>query len=244
MIYFRGCMSRERVKKISDATEELLKRAKVDYRILDNEGCCGSVLLRTGFQEDALEIIKETFKNLKGEKVLVSCAGCYRTFKEDYPEVLGETLDVIHTSHLFLELIKQEKLRLSMDEEEVTYHDPCHMGRHMGEYKTPRQIIRAYAKLVEMERNQEKARCCGAGGGVRSAFPELSSEIARMRMDDAKSTGAQSLVTCCPFCVHNLESVQEGYIKSSDTVAEDKQGSMNIMDLSQFLLERIKVEED
>jgi Fe-S oxidoreductase len=61
-------MSRERVKKISDATEELLKRAKVDYRILDNEGCCGSVLLRTGFQEDALEIIKETFKNLKGKK--------------------------------------------------------------------------------------------------------------------------------------------------------------------------------
>ena len=231
MIYFRGCLSREKLKKIPYTTEKLLKIAGIPYQILDNEGCCGSILLRTGFYDDALQIMAETVKELKGEKVLVSCAGCYRTFKQDYPEILGENIDVIHTSHLFLELIKEGKIRPSATQEEVTYHDPCHLGRHMGEYEIPRQVIGPYAELVEMERNREQARCCGAGGGVRSAFPELSKDIGRMRLDDAKDTGAGTLVTSCPFCISNLELAQES-----------SSGKITIMDLSQFLLRRMKHE--
>ena len=100
MIYFRGCLSREKLKEIPQATEKLLEIANINYKILENEGCCGSVLLRTGFVEDALEVMQETYQDVKGEKVLVSCAGCYMTFKEDYPELLGKKVDVIHTSHL------------------------------------------------------------------------------------------------------------------------------------------------
>lgn len=248
MIYFRGCLSRERLNNITNATEKVLQKADIEYKILDNEGCCGSVLLRTGFQDDALEIMQDTFKVIQDEKVLVSCAGCYRTFKEDYPEILGETVNVIHTSHLFLELIEKGIIEPSATKEEVTYHDPCHLGRHMGEYETPRKVIKSYAKLVEMEHNQEKARCCGAGGGVRSAFPELSQEIAGMRLNDAKVTGARTLVTCCPFCILNLEATQESSSKRSltDGKLDDasstgkKSDNMIIMDLSQFLLKRLK----
>lgn len=231
MIYFRGCLSREKLQKIPDATEKLLKKAGINYKILDNEGCCGSVLLRTGFHDDALNIIQDTLQDIKGEKVLVSCAGCYRTFKEDYPEILGQQIDVIHTSQLFSELIEKGRLELSVTNEKVTYHDPCHLGRHMGEYETPRKVMDPYAELVEMERNREQARCCGAGGGVRSAFPELSEEIGRIRLDDAKDTGAGTLVTCCPFCISNLELAQ----KSSS-------GNITLMDLSQFLLRRLNHE--
>jgi len=163
---------------------------------------------------------------------LVSCAGCYRTFKHDYSEILGENIDVIHTSHLFHELIKEEKIKPLVTQEEVTYHDPCHLGRHMGEYETPRQVIAPYAGLVELDRNRDKARCCGAGGGVRSVFPELSGEISTMRLDDAKVTGATTLITCCPFCISNLELAQHN----------SSGNQLNIMDLSQFLLRRLKHE--
>jgi Fe-S oxidoreductase len=224
-------MSREKIKEISDDTEELLEKAEINYNILDNEGCCGSVLLRTGFQDDALEIMQETLNHLKGEKVLVSCAGCYRTFKIDYPELLGEEIEVIHTSQFFHQLIQEGKIQPVLTEDEVTYHDPCHLGRHMGEYEIPRRVIEPYSKLMEMERNREHARCCGAGGGVRSAFPVLSSEIARMRIEDAKSTGAKTLVTCCPFCILNLDSAQP-----------PENDAINVMDLSQFLLIRLNGE--
>lgn len=241
MIYFRGCLSREKLKEIPQATEKLLEIAGIDYKVLEDEGCCGSVLLRTGFVDDALEIMRDTYDDIKGEKVLVSCAGCYKTFKEDYPEFIGKKVDVIHTSHLFWELLTNGKIKPSLTLDPVTYHDPCHLGRHIGEYETPRQVIKSFTKIIEMDSNRENARCCGAGGGVRSAFPDLSSEIARMRIKDAVKTGTRQLVTCCPFCIHNLRSAKENH--NIDSAQEDpaskkfhKEDYMDIMDLSQFLL--------
>ena len=87
MIYFRGCVVREKLSSISNATETILKKAGVDYTIIDNEKCCGSFLMRTGFKDDALEVMEETFKQLQDmgdDKILVSCAGCYNTLKNDY----------------------------------------------------------------------------------------------------------------------------------------------------------------
>ena len=106
MIYFRGCVVREKLNSIEYATEKILNKAGVDYRILRNEECCGSFLLRTGFHDDAIEVMSKTLKNIKNEKILVSCAGCYNTLKNDYKKFLGVELDVIHTSQLFRDLIK------------------------------------------------------------------------------------------------------------------------------------------
>lgn len=238
MIYFRGCLSREKLKEIPDTTEELLQKAGIEYRILEEEGCCGSVLLRTGFKEEALQVMKNTLEYIREEQVLVSCAGCYRAFKEDYPEILGEEVDVIHTSRLFRDLIEEGLLEPSPSQDKVTYHDPCHLGRHQKEYQAPREVINSFGELVEMERSQEKARCCGAGGGVRLAFPELSEEIGKNRVEDARDTGATTLVTCCPFCILNLETSQKE--SSSPTNVTEKE--IDILDLSQFLLRRLKDE--
>jgi len=84
MLYFRGCVAREKLGRISKATEEILKSAGIEYRILENEECCGSFLLRTGFREDAEKVMKKTLKEIEGEKILTACAGCYKTFKKDY----------------------------------------------------------------------------------------------------------------------------------------------------------------
>jgi Fe-S oxidoreductase len=218
MIYFQGCTAREKLKRISESTQELLDKCKVEYTVLEDEECCGSVLLRTGFREDAREAMQKTYQKLKGEKVVVSCAGCYRTFTEDYPEVLGVQVEVVHISQLLEDLLGE--LDLEREDLKVTYHDPCHLGRHRGEYKAPRQVIRRKAELVEMDKNREEARCCGSGGGVKSAYPELSLDMATRRVEDAQKTGADLLVTCCPFCLLNLESAEK----------------MRVLDLTEFLL--------
>ena len=201
MIYFRGCTAREKETDISRATEKLLKLADIEYHILDDEKCCGSVLFRTGFEVEALEQISKNTEVFKDELILTSCAGCYKTFKDDYDDV-----DVIHISQLIDDLIKNKKLNFSKKDLNVTFHDSCHLGRHSNVFDSPRDVIKAVANLVEMESIRENSLCCGAGGGVKSAYPEIASEMAKSRINQAKDTGCETLITACPFCKLNLEN--------------------------------------
>ncbi|MER2013971.1 MAG: (Fe-S)-binding protein [Methanobrevibacter sp.] len=214
MIYFRGCTAREKETDISRATEKLLKLADIEYHILDDEKCCGSVLFRTGFEDEALEQISKNTEVFKDELILTSCAGCYKTFKDDYDDV-----DVIHISQLIDDLIKNKKLNFSKKDLNVTFHDSCHLGRHSNVFDSPRDVIKAVANLVEMESIRENSLCCGAGGGVKSAYPEIASEMAKSRINQAKDTGCETLITACPFCKLNLEN-------------ED----LEVLDLTEFLV--------
>jgi len=193
IIYFRGCVVREKLKYISDATETILKQADIDFTILPNETCCGSVLLRTGFRDDAQEVMKDTLKKLEEsiqeeDKILVSCSGCYNRLKNDYKELFGVELDVIHTSELINQLIADGKLSIKKTPNKVTCNDPCHLGRHSGLYEEPRKAIIETCNLVEMDHNRENSRCYGAGAGVKSAYPDTALLIAQRRIKDAKDT--------------------------------------------------------
>ena len=201
MLYFRGCTAREKQTDIAEATERLLEIAGVDFHTLDDEKCCGSVLLRTGFIDEAQNQIKKNTETLKGQKIITSCAGCYKTLKEDY-----EGLDVIHISQLLDELIREGKLNFSKRDLNVTYHDSCHLGRHCNVYDEPRNVIQSVADITEMENIRENSLCCGAGGGVKSAYPEIANQMASLRIAQAKETGCKTLVTPCPFCKLNLEN--------------------------------------
>ena len=214
MLYFRGCTAREKETSIQKATEKLLDIAGVDYHILEDEKCCGSVLLRTGFFNEAQRQIEKNTEVLKGEKIITSCAGCYKTLKDDY-----EGLDVIHISQLLDELIRDGKLNLEKGELDVTYHDSCHLARHMEVFDEPRNVIGALANLVEMENNRENSLCCGAGGGVKSAYPEIATQMAKTRIDQAMDTGCKTLVTACPFCKLNLSNDE-----------------LEVLDLTEFLV--------
>ncbi len=225
LLYFRGCTAREKLNSISDATEEILRTAGIEYEVLQDEKCCGSVLLRTGFREDAVNQMKKTAMDLNGKSILTSCAGCYKTLKEDYKKFLGIDLEVIHISQLLNQLIVDGKLDLQSGDDlkglTVTYHDPCHLGRHAGEFDAPRNVIKSVSNLAEMENIREKSRCCGSGGGVKSAYGDLSNSIAKLRIKEAEETGADLLVSACPFCKLNLSSNSE---------------SLEVLDLSEFLL--------
>ena len=197
LIYFPGCMATFRQKKTAESTISLLKKAGVDFRVLgEEEWCCGSVLLRTGNPKLAKKVVSHNVDALKkagATKVITSCSGCYRTLKKDYPEIAGALdFEVVHVTDFINELISGEKLKLNDKKVKITYHDPCHLGRHTGSYDIPRNVLRKVpgVELVEMKRIRENARCCGAGGGLASAYKQLAAQIGDTRFAEAEATGA------------------------------------------------------
>ena len=230
LLYFTGCTSSYRTQNIAKATAKILEKLNIDFNIAGNEWCCGSPLFRVGAVDLGEEVMHhniEEIKKLGVEKVIFSCAGCYRTFKEDYP-ARGQELPfkVQHVSEFLAELIKADKIKLKDLDIAVTYHDPCHLGRHAGVYQEPRDVIKAIPKLklIEMYRNRYNAWCCGAGGGVKSAFKDVAIETATNRIEEAKKTGTKTLISTCPFCHLNLKDS----IKAADE-------NIEILDLTELL---------
>jgi len=214
-VYFIGCTSNYRQKGIRDATLKFLKKIALDFTLID-EHCCTSPLIRTG----QIEIVKEfmnynlkQFKKVGATKIITSCAGCYRTLKKDFEKYGAQhDFEVYHTLEIVKKHLDEGKIAIkSSFNKTVTYHDPCHLGRHMGLYELPREVYKSIPslKLVEMERNRNFAWCCGAGGGVKIGYPEWALEISKERLDEAKETNADLISSTCPFCRTNLSDANE-----------------------------------
>jgi len=201
--YFVGCTAAHRNPSIARATASILSKLGEEFSVVD-EACCGSVLQRIGVDEEQLKEIMErnveAISSAGKEEVVFSCAGCYRMFKEEYPRHVKVDFKVKHIS----EFLAEREVKLSPYQKRITYHDPCHLGRHCGVYEAPRKLIARIpdAEFREMARSKDTARCCGGGGGVRSAYPDLSEKIAARRVEEASF--ADVMVTSCPFCVNNL----------------------------------------
>ncbi len=218
VLYFVGCTAAydPNIREMALNTARVLATARVDFGTLGNEeSCCGSTLLRTGLTESARKTAErniERFERVRPSTIVTSCAGCFKTLRQDYPRIGKVSARVVHITQFVNELLDSGKLRLERPlEKAITYHDPCHLGRHNGLYDEPRRVIESIpgARLVEMDRTREDARCCGAGGGVKTAFPDLAAKISQMRIEDAERTGADMLVTSCPFCYQSLQSAIE-----------------------------------
>jgi heterodisulfide reductase subunit D len=216
LVWFMGCTEPYRQPELAQAFLKILEAAGTNFAIIHpEEWCCGSVFFRTGVLDIAEEFAKhnvEAIKNSGAKKVVIHCAGCYRTFSKDYVDLFGKLpFEVVNAVELVRDWMKNGKLKLNKFDAKVTYHDPCHLGRHMGIYDAPRDILKMMpgVELVEMKRIKDAAWCCGAGGGVKSGFPELAVDIAKDRIKEAEETGADYLVTACPFCVKNLQDAAE-----------------------------------
>ncbi|MFX0072912.1 MAG: (Fe-S)-binding protein [Candidatus Hermodarchaeota archaeon] len=216
-VYFIGCTSNYRQKNLRDATLRFLKKAKIDFTLID-ERCCCSPIMRTGQIDPVDEFMNyniAAIRNAGANKVITSCAGCYRTIKGDWLKYGADlNFEVYHTIELVKKLIDEDKLTFNSDyKKTVTYHDPCHLGRHMGVYEDPREVLTKIPgiELVEMIRNRENAWCCGAGGGVKIGYSEWSVEISGERLEEAKETGAKTLFSVCPFCRTNLSDANKKY---------------------------------
>lgn len=211
VLYFAGCTAAltPEIKTVAINTAKVLKKLEVDFSVFgEKEVCCGSVAMRTGdrkaFNKVAVKNY-ELFKNSGVKTIITSCAGCYRTLKLDYADHLKDLeITVLHTIEFVHDLINKKNVTLKNLGITTTYHDPCHTGRHVGLYEEPREILKKISNLNEMKTIKENAKCCGAGGGVKKGFPELALEIAKSRIQEAEETGAEYLVSICPFCYRNL----------------------------------------
>lgn len=216
-VYFIGCTSNYRQKELRDSTLEFLKKIGIDFTLID-ERCCTSPLIRTGQIEPVQEFMNYNLQKIRetgASKVITSCAGCYRTLKVDFEKHgVDHELEVIHTIELVKDLLDKNKITFKGDyKSEATYHDPCHVGRHMGLYEVPRDVIKKIPGIsfVEMERNRENAFCCGAGGGVKIGFPDWSVEISKERLEEAKNINVDIVLSICPFCKTNLSDANNQF---------------------------------
>lgn len=201
-VYFVGCMNSYRYPETAARTYSLLSRLKAT--LLPKELCCGSPLMRTGY--DAGRFVDENCRQISetgASTVITGCAGCYTTLKNSYPK----DFRVLSIPEFLAEHISE--LDLKKLELTVTYHDPCHLGRHNRIFEQPRQVIEAICSLKEMKTNREAARCCGGGGGVRAGYRDLSLQMARRRLEDA-SDEVDYIVTSCPLCIRNLNDAGAG----------------------------------
>ena len=214
VLYWAGCSGAydTRGKEISQSVVDVLNKAGVDFASLGNEETCtGDSARRIGneylFQMMATKNM-ETFEKYKFKKIVTQCPHCLTTLKNDYSE-LGANLDVVHHSQYISDLIKDGKIEPEpwMDDD-VTYHDPCYLGRHSGEYDAPRDVIQSImrdGKLVEMEQNKKESFCCGAGGGNMWYEIKTGERINKNRFNQAVETKAKTVAAACNFCNIMLE---------------------------------------
>ncbi len=208
-LLFIGCMSSYRVQDQAIAVFSLLQRLNIPFTYLGaEEPCCGSVLRNIGFDTQFQAIKAKVQEKIKPfSQILTICPGCYSTFKTAYAEFLQQ--NNIEVKHL-IEILPDHTQNFQHNPSKITYHDPCHLGRHFNLYDPPRKLFHDLElDFKEMTFTKDKARCCGAGAGVLSAFPNLARIMAKSRVDEAEQTNCGEIITSCPFCAYNLSQVSE-----------------------------------
>ncbi|MBI4776285.1 MAG: (Fe-S)-binding protein [Deltaproteobacteria bacterium] len=206
-VYFIGCVGSYREDEATTATLDLLDRLDLDYTLVD-EVCCSGVLEDVGYRmnEDLARKNVEVILATGSKTLITGCPYCFRTFKDkpQYAELRDKNLRIVHLSQFLADFdfgVKTDK--------RVTYHDPCDLGRHCGIYEEPRRTIRRIApNFVEMAHHHADALCCGAGGGVRGAYPKNSLAMARRRLAEAEDAGVDIVLTECNSCRHNLSNAK------------------------------------
>ena len=223
--YFVGCTASYRTQSAALNTARILTKILGGIVLLGpDEVCCGSPIIRTGQIDFQLEIEEGKFvpftvedyitRNIENmitrdiEEVIFSCSGCYKTSTDDWPKYFSKEIPFkrTHISQFLARLVEKNEIQFKPLNKKVTYHDPCHLGRHRKVYDDPRTVLYAIPELevIEMRKNRNRSRCCGAGGGVKAGFGADALSIAKVRVQEAVDTGADILATSCVFCKYNF----------------------------------------
>jgi Fe-S oxidoreductase len=247
-LFWVGCAGayEDRAKKTTKAVAELLAIAGVKYLVLgEGETCNGDSARRSGneflFQQLAaqnVETLDGLFEGVErvDRKVVVTCPHCFNTLGREYPQV-GGNYTVLHHTQLLNRLIRDKKLVpvVPVDSNgqsaDITYHDPCYLGRHNKVYEAPRELIGASgAKLTEMPRHADRGLCCGAGGARMWMEEHIGKRVNHERVEEALDTGASTIATGCPFC---RVMITDGV---DDVAAANDVPKAEVLDVAQLLL--------
>ena len=224
VLYHAGCLLsyEQDLWNVPKSAIALLQAAGMNVGIMGaEESCCGGRSYEIGYTGEFTKYAEhsiETFNSMGVSKVVTSCSDGYATFKNLYQKIdTKPKYEALHIVEYLSQLVGDGSLKLSKEVPlKVTYHDPCHLGRHLGEeaaYDIPRELLKGIPgiEMVEMPRNRENAWCCGAGAGVSQANLELSLWNANERLKEARATGATALVTSCGWCEKNFRDAIAEY---------------------------------
>ncbi|MBK1784722.1 (Fe-S)-binding protein [Prauserella cavernicola] len=247
-LFWVGCAGafEDRAKKTTRAVAELLHMAGVSYSVLGpEETCTGDPARRAGnefvFQmlaQQNVEVLNSVFEDVEQakRKIVVTCAHCFNTLANEYPD-LGGDYEVVHHTQLLNRLVREKRLTpVAPIAEDVTYHDPCYLGRHNKVYEAPRELVGASgAALREMPRHGDRSMCCGAGGARMWMEERIGKRINVERVDEALGTAPSKIATGCPFCrVMLTDGVTS---RQSDGMASEQ---LEVVDVAQLLLTAVK----
>jgi Fe-S oxidoreductase len=212
-LYFMGCLPYFQVlfddlnmeaMNIAQNTIKILNYFDIKPQVLSDEKCCGHDSYWNGdiqtFQKLGLANIDQ-FSKSKIKKIITSCPECYRTLKVDYPKNFGrQDYQVYHISEFLSDIIADKQPVLKGDSQRMTFQDPCRLGRHMDVYEQPRNTLKAISgnDFVEMGHHHKRSICCGVSGWMNCS--QISKQIQENRLNEAKATDADLLVTTCAKC--------------------------------------------
>ena len=237
-LFWVGCTGSmvDRNIEVTRAVARVLKAADVDFAVLGSEeACTGDPARRVGgeltYQTCAKTNI-ETLERYGVQKIIATCPHCFNTLRNEYPDFDGH-YEVIHHTQFIAELIRSGRLKLRRDLDAPTYHDPCYLGRHNGEYDAPREILASLSAsggIRELEANRSRSLCCGAGGGYAWMDDDPQQRINHTRVEQVKASGADTVALGCPFCMQMFED---------GLAARDPQKSVRAADLAELVAEAL-----
>ncbi len=238
ILLFFGCVTSYQDIHIIPNTMEILDKAGIDYTTMGNEEhCCGYLAYLVGSDQfqDSMDNNLKRFSTFNPKTIVTTCAGCYRTFKQIYPQYSNFNREILHAVEYFERLINEGRIHFKEGlSGKVAYHDPCDIGRHMEIYEPPRNIIKHIPglKLVEFKQNRNLANCCGGGGGMKGYDNDLSSAIAYKRIIEALDVGADMVISACPACKSNLHI-------AAARLRKEKKGKIKVMDITEVVAQSI-----
>jgi Fe-S oxidoreductase len=235
ILYFPCCTTAydPSVRRVSRATATVFQQSGTSFGILgEREVCCGESARKAGDEELFQRLMQDnmaSFQESGATKVVVSSPHCYYTFKNEYP-VAENGLEVLHVTQFLAQQIKEGKLKFTKEiKKRVTYHDPCYLGRHSGEFDAPREILSAIpgVELVEMADNRENSFCCGGGGGQVWMETKPGERLGEVRIEQALDVGAEVVALACPYCMLMFEGC----------VQPDVLERVSLMDITELVAE-------
>ena len=232
-VVFAECAHTPAQKDMADTAVRLLEKIGSPVSQFAEKGCCGSTLYDLGFWEELEPLVKanwEKMKPLKDRGFIFINPHCQEFTVKRYPEILSEegSINNRHISQLLADAFKDGKLRSKNGAKvKVSYHDPCYLGRGLGIYDAPREVLSSLkgVELVEMKRNRENSFCCGART-LGDYVANLAEDTAKERVMEYEDTGADLLITSCAYCKDQFSKMLP---------AKDKE---KIKDLTEFVDER------
>ena len=229
-LYYIGCAGSydSANQQVVKDTVNLLKKAGVDFAVMGKtEKCNGDPVRRFGDEYTFTEIAIENIANMNQydfDKVVTHCPHCLHTIGKEYAKFENGSFETVHHTELLWDLIRTGKLKTDKAiDKEMTFHDPCYLGRHHGEYDAPREILKSIpgVKLKEMERSKDKSLCCGMGGGnMWYELPE-GEHMAKNRLRDIGETKSPQLATSCSYCLINFNSTKTQVSETEELEIED-----------------------